>query len=77
MSNKNFGDRPVSRPAQEKRQAGNNRPESVDRISRQAMFSTQGSTGWRRRRDLRNHKGNRTEDNFSDQHHKFADPEES
>jgi hypothetical protein len=48
-----------------------NRPESVDRRPRQAMFSTQGSTGWRRRRDLRNHKGYRKEDNFSDQHDKF------
>ena len=47
------------------------RPESVDRRPRWALFSVQGSTGWRRRRDIRNHKGHRKEDNFSDQHHKF------
>ena len=48
-----------------------NRPERVDKIPRQVMFSSQGSTGWRRRRDIRDHKGHRTEADFSDQHHKF------
>ena len=51
------------------------RPEYVDKIPRRVLFSTQGSTGWRRRRDIRNHKGHRTEGDFSDQHHKFTEEE--
>ena len=39
------------------------------------MFSTQGSTGWRRRRDIRNHKGQRTEADFSHLHDKFTEEE--
>src|SRR5829696_969295 len=35
-----------------------NRPECVDKIPRRVLFSTQGSTGWRRRRDISTHKGN-------------------
>ena len=53
-----------------------NRPELVDKRPRWALFSTQGSTGWRRRRDIRNHKGNRKEADFSHLHDKFADPAE-
>ena len=52
-----------------------NRPKLVDQRPRWALFSTAGQTGWRRRRDIRNHKGNRKEDNFSDQHHKFTEEE--
>ena len=53
-----------------------NRPERVDKIPRQVMFSTQGSTGWRRRRDISTHKGNNMkEGDFSDQHHKFTEEE--
>ena len=49
-----------------------NRPERVDKVPRQVMFSTQGSTGWRRRRDISTHKGNNMkEGDFSDQHDKF------
>ena len=52
------------------------RPERVDKIPRQVMFSTQGSTGWRRRRDISTHKGNNMkEGDFSDQHHKFTEEE--
>ena len=54
-----------------------NRPESVDKRPRWALFSTQGSTGWRRRRDVRNHKGHRTEADFSHLHDRFVDPEDS
>ena len=54
-----------------------NRPEHVDRRPRWALFSTQGSTGWRRRRDIRNHKGHRTEADFSHLHDRFVDPEDS
>ena len=48
-----------------------NRPELVDKIPRRVLFSTQGSTGWRRRRNITTHKGNRTEGAFTDQHDKF------
>ena len=50
-----------------------NRPERVDKIPRQVMFSTQGSTGWRRRRDLGGHKGNRSEQNFEHLHNLFTE----
>jgi hypothetical protein len=52
-----------------------NRPERVDKRPQGVLFSTAGQTGWRRRRDIRNHKGHRTEGDFSDQHHKFAEEE--
>jgi hypothetical protein len=52
-----------------------NRPERVDKIPRQVMFSTQGSTGWRRRRDISTHKGNRKEGDFSHLHDKFTEEE--
>ena len=53
-----------------------NRPERVDKIPRQVMFSTQGSTGWRRRRDISTHKGtDMKEGDFSDQHDKFTEEE--
>ena len=52
-----------------------NRPELVDKLPRRALFSTQGSTGWRRRRDIRNHKGHRTEGDFSHLHAKFTEEE--
>jgi len=74
MRNKIFGSRPVSRPVSEKRQAAN-RPDYVDKIPRRVLFSVQGSTGWRRRRDISTHKGNMKEGDFSDQHHKFTEEE--
>jgi len=52
-----------------------NRPDHVDKRPRWALFSTQGSTGWRRRRDIRNHKGHRTEGDFSHLHDKFTEEE--
>jgi hypothetical protein len=53
-----------------------NRPEYVDKIPRRVLFSTQGSTGWRRRRDISTHKGNNMkEGDFSDQHHRFTQEE--
>jgi hypothetical protein len=51
------------------------RPESVDKRPRQALFSTQGSTGWRRRRDISTHKGNNQEGDFSHLHDKFTEEE--
>jgi hypothetical protein len=50
-----------------------NRPEFVDKIPRRVLFSTAGQTGWRRRRDIRNHKGHRTEGDFSHLHDKFTE----
>jgi hypothetical protein len=76
MRKKVFGSRPVSRAVSEKRQA-QNRPEYTDQIPRQVLFSTQGSTGWRRRRDISTHKGHRTEADFSHLHDRFVDPEDS
>jgi len=61
---------------QDVRLKSKNRPERVDKIPRQVMFSTQGSTGWRRRRDISTHKGNRKEGDFSHLHDKFANPED-
>jgi hypothetical protein len=39
------------------------------------MFTTAGPTGWRRRRDLRGHKGNMKEGDFSHLHDKFTEEE--
>ena len=58
------------------RRKSKGRPELVDGRPRWALFSTQGSTGWRRRRDISTHKGNNMkEGDFSDQHHKFTEEE--
>jgi hypothetical protein len=48
-----------------------NRPEVVDVRPKEVMFGEAGQTGWKRRRDLYNHKAGRKEGDFSDQHHKF------
>jgi hypothetical protein len=59
---------------QDVRLKSKNRPELVDKRPRWALFSTQGSTGWRRRRDISTHKGsNMKEGDFSHLHGKFAD----
>jgi hypothetical protein len=62
---------------QDVRLKSKNRPERVDKLPRWALFSTAGPTGWRRRRDIRNHKGNRKEGDFSHLHDRFVDPEDS
>ena len=54
-----------------------NRPQLVDKRPQGVLFSTAGQTGWRRRRDIRNHKGHRTEGDFSHLHDRFVDPEDS
>jgi hypothetical protein len=56
-------------------QKGKQRPELVDKWPRRALFSTAGQTGWRRRRDLGNYKGNKTEGDFSHLHDKFTEEE--
>jgi len=60
---------------QDVRLKSKNRPDHTDKRPRWALFSTQGSTGWRRRRDIRNHKGHRTEADFSHLHDKFTEEE--
>jgi hypothetical protein len=52
-----------------------NRPELVDKRPRRALFSTAGQTGWRWRRDIRNHKGNKKEADFSHLHDKWTEEE--
>jgi hypothetical protein len=52
-----------------------NRPELVDKRPRRVLFSTAGQSGWRRRRDIRNHKGNKKEGDFSHLHDKFTEEE--
>jgi len=48
-----------------------NRPDSRDDRPKGVLFSTEGSTGWRRRRDISTHKGNKKEGDFSHLHDKF------
>ena len=52
-----------------------NRPEFVDKRPRRVLFSTAGQTGWRRRRNLGNYKGNKKEGDFSHLHDKFTEEE--
>ena len=49
-----------------------NRPDICDLIPKGVMFSTEGSTGWGRRRNLGNYKKGRSEHDFHDQHHRFT-----
>jgi hypothetical protein len=56
---------------QDVRLKSKNRPERVDRRPRWALFSAAGQTGWRRRRDIRNHKGNKSEKHFDHLNEKF------
>ena len=48
-----------------------NRPDMRDLIPRSVMFHETGSTGWRRRRNLGDYKGNKKEGDFSHLHEKF------
>jgi hypothetical protein len=52
-----------------------NRPELVDKRPQGVLFSTAAQTGWRRRRNLGNYKGNKKEGEFSHLHDKFAEEE--
>ena len=60
---------------QDVRLKSKNRPERVDKRPQGVLFSTAGQTGWRRRRDLRGYKGNKTEGDFSHLHDKFTEEE--
>jgi hypothetical protein len=50
-----------------------NRPDLEDKRPKGVLFSTEGSTGWRRRRNLGDYKEGKKESDFSHLHHKFAD----
>jgi len=58
-----------------------NRPDTYDDRPKGALFSTEGSSGWGRMRDIRQHKvgasGQKSEHDFSHLHSKFADPEDA
>jgi len=56
---------------------GKNRPDIKDDRPKGVLFSTGGSTGWHRRRNLGDYKGNKKEGDFSHLHDKFADQEEA
>lgn len=51
-----------------------NRPDTEMHIPRGVLFAETGSTGWGRKRDLGDYKGNRSEHTFADQHDRFFDP---
>jgi hypothetical protein len=51
--------------------APENRPDLKDDRPKGVLFSTEGSTGWRRRRNLGDYKGNKKEGDFSHLHEKF------
>jgi hypothetical protein len=48
-----------------------NRPDIRDDRPKGVLFSTQGSTGWGRVRNLGDYKGNKKEGDFSHLHDKF------
>jgi hypothetical protein len=47
----------------------------TDARPRRVMFGYVGSTGWRRRRDLRGYKGSKKEGDFSHLHGKWTEEE--
>ena len=53
-----------------------NRPDIRDDIPQGVLFSKVGQTGWGRRRDLGDYKGNKKEGDFSHLHEKCANPED-
>jgi hypothetical protein len=55
--------------------ARENRPDIKDDRPKGVLFSTEGSTGWHRRRDLGDYKGNKKEGDFSHLHDKFTEEE--
>jgi hypothetical protein len=52
-----------------------NRPDIKDDRPKGVLFSTEGSTGWGRRRDLGNYKGAKSEKDFRHLHDKFTEEE--
>ena len=52
-----------------------NHPDPKGDRRKGVLFSTTGQTGWHRRRDLGNYKGNKKEGDFSHLHDKFTEEE--
>jgi hypothetical protein len=52
-------------------QKGKQRPELVDVRPKEALFSSAGQTGWKRRRDISAHKEGKKEGDFHHLHDKF------
>ena len=50
-----------------------NRPDVGDDRPQGALFSTEGSTGWNRIRNIHDHKGNKKEGDFSHLHDRFTE----
>jgi hypothetical protein len=59
------------------KQRGKQRPDLEDKRPKDALFSSAGQTGWKRRRDISTHKGNKKEGDFSHLHDRFAGPEDA
>jgi hypothetical protein len=54
-----------------------NRPDIRDLIPKGVLFSTEGPTGWGRKRDLGNYKEGKSEHDFSHLNAKWVDPEDA
>jgi hypothetical protein len=54
-----------------------NRPDIEDHRPKGVLFSTEGSSGWGRWRDLGDYKQGKKEKDFSHLHSKFVGPEEA
>jgi hypothetical protein len=67
-----WSSRPDPRP---RRPRTANRPDIRDDRPKGVLFSTEGSTGWHRVRDIKGYKGNKKEDDFSHLHDKFTEEE--
>jgi hypothetical protein len=52
-----------------------NRPDIKDDRPKGVLFSTEGSSGWGRKRDLDNYKEGKSEKDFSHLHAKFTEEE--
>jgi hypothetical protein len=63
-----WSSRPDPRPG---RPRTANRPEIRDDRPKGVLFSTEGSTGWHRVRDIKGYKGIKKEADFHEHHHKF------
>jgi hypothetical protein len=53
---------------------GKQRPDLVDVRPKGALFSQAGQTGWKRKRDISDHKGGKSEEDFHHLHSKFWSP---
>jgi hypothetical protein len=56
---------------------GKQRPDARDVRPTDALFGNVGSSGWHFIRNIKNHKGNKKEADFSHLDHKWTDPEDA